>query len=110
MLRVYLIVVIAMLAGLLALALLMRLGRRNAEGSALLTWRHVISAAVGLVVFFGAASLLEVVGTGMPGTNYKPPHFEGGEIKPGKFNKSEMNKGALPTVKLASQPATGQLA
>ena len=34
MLRIYLIAIIAILAGLLVLALLVRLGRRHAEGSA----------------------------------------------------------------------------
>ena len=59
MLRISLIAIIALLVGLLVLALLIRLGRRTAEGSVLIVW-HVISAAIGLIVFLGAALLLEV--------------------------------------------------
>ena len=95
MLRIYLIAIIAILAGLLVLALLVRLGRRHAEGSALIAWRHVISAAVGLLVFLGAA-LMEVGGTSQPGTDYQPPRIEGGKIKPGEFKKSGLNKDNLP--------------
>ena len=91
MLRIYLIATIAILAGLLVLALLVRLGRRHAEGSALIAWRHVISAAVGLLVL-GAALMLEVGGSSQPGTDYQPPRIEGGKIKPGEFKKSGLNK------------------
>ena len=115
MLRIFLIAIIAVLSGLLMLALLMRLGRRHAEGSVLITWRHVISAAVGVVVFLGAALLLEVDGTGQPGTDYKPPRIEGGKIKPGQFKKSQFNRSeesiyALPAVPLTGQQAPGQVA
>ena len=103
MLRVYLIAIIATLAGLLVLALLVRLGRRHAEGSALIAWRHVISAAVGLIVFLGAALMLEVGGTSQPGTDYQPPRIEDGKIKPGEFKKSELNKGNWPIVPLIFQ-------
>ena len=74
----------------------MRLGRRHAEGSVLIAWRHVISAAVGLIVFFGAALMLEVGGTGQPGTEYQPPRIEDGKIKSGEFKKSELNEDTLP--------------
>tara|TARA_B100000963_G_scaffold57188_1_gene45286 strand:+ start:351 stop:683 length:333 start_codon:yes stop_codon:yes gene_type:complete len=98
MLRIYLIAIIATLAGLIVLALLVRLGRRHAEGSVLIAWRHVISAAAGLVVFFGAALMLEVGGTSQPGTDYQPPRIEDGKIKPGEFKKSELNIDNWPTV------------
>ena len=74
----------------------MRLGRRHAEGSALIAWRHVIPAAVGLLVFLGAALMLEVGGTGQPGKDYQPPRIEDGKIKPGEFKKSELNKDNWP--------------
>ena len=96
MLRIYFVAIIAILAGLIVLALLVRLGQRHAEGSALIAWRHVISAAVGLLVFLGAALMLEVGGTGQPGTDYQPPRTEDGEIKPGEFKKSELNKDHWP--------------
>ena len=98
MLRIYFVAIIAILAGLIVLALLVRLGRRHAEGSALIAWRHVISAAVGLLVFLGAALMLEVGGTGQPGTDYQPPRIEGGKIKPGEFKKSRLNKDNWPFV------------
>lgn len=110
MLRIYLIAIIAVLAGLLVLALLMRLGRRHAEGSFLIAWRHVISAAVGVFVFFGAALLLEVGGTGQPRTDYQPPRIEGGKIQPGQFKKSKFSKDTWPGVPLTGQQAPGQVA
>ena len=76
----------------------MRLGRRHAEGSALIAWRHVISAAVGLLVFLGAALMLEVGGTSQPGTDYQPPRIKDGKIKPGEFKKSELNNDNWPIV------------
>ena len=103
MLRIYLIAIIAILAGLIVLALLVRLGQRHAEGSVLIAWRHVISAAVGLLVFLGAALLLEVGGTGQPGTDYQPPRIEGGEIKPGQFNKSQFTIDNWPIAPLIVQ-------
>ena len=91
------------MAGLLVLALLVRLGRRHAEGSALIAWRHVISAAVSLIVFLGAALMLEVGGTGQPSTDYQPPRIEDGKIKPGEFKKSELNKDNWPIVPFTVQ-------
>ena len=85
MLRLSLILLIAVLAGLIALLLLLRLGRRHAEGSAVIAWRHVIAAAVGLVVFVGGAYLLGVGSTGRPDTDYQPPRIEDGRIQPGEF-------------------------
>ena len=110
MLRVYLIAIISVLAGLLVLVLLMRLGRRHAEGSAFIGWRHVISATVGLIVFLGAALMLEVSGTGQPGTDYQPPRIEDGKIKPGEFKKSEVSKNMRPTVFFAVQQLIGKAA
>ena len=103
MLRISLIAIIALLVGLLVLALLIRLGRRTAEGSVLIVWRHVISAAIGLIVFLGAALLLEVGGTGQPGADYQPPRIEGGKIKPGQFNKSQFSIDEWPPSALTSQ-------
>ena len=103
MLRLYLITIIAILAGLIVLALLVRLGRRHAEGSALIAWRHVISATVGLLVFLGAALMLEVGGTGQPGSDYQPPRIEDGKIKSGEFKKSELNKDNWPIVPFIAQ-------
>ena len=108
MLRIYFTAIIAILAGLLVLALLVRLGRRHAEGSALIAWRHVISAAVGLIVFLGAALMLEVGGTSQPGTEYQPPRIEDGKIKSGEFKKSELNKDTWPIVALIVQQTIGQ--
>lgn len=85
MLRVYLIAAIAVLAGLVVLALLLRLGRRHAEGSAVIAWQHVIAAAVALVVFVGAAVLLDLGRSGVPSTDYQPPRIEDGRIRPGEF-------------------------
>ena len=110
MLRVYFIAIIAVLAGLLMLALLMRLGQRHARGSILIAWRHVISAAVGVIVFLGAALLLEVGGTGQPGTDYQPPRIEGGKIKPGQFNKSHLSIDEWPATPLTGQWASGKAA
>ena len=108
MLRIYLTAIIAILAGLLVLALLLRLGRRHAEGSALIAWRHVISAAVGLIVFLGAALMLEVGGTSQPGTEYQPPRIEDGKIKSGEFKKSELNKDTWPIVPRIVQQTISQ--
>ena len=110
MLRVYLITIIAILAGLLVLTLLMRLGRRHAQGSVLIAWRHVISAAAGVIVFLGAALLLEIGGTGQPGTDYQPPRIEGGKIEPGQFNKSHSSIDAWPATPLTGQSAPSQAA
>ena len=110
MLRIYLIAIIAILVGLIVLALLVRLGRRHAEGSALIAWRHVISAAVGLLVFLGAALMLEVGGMGQPGTDYQPPRIEDGKIKPGEFKKSEANKNTSPTEAFVVQQTIGKAA
>ena len=110
MLRIYLIAIIALLAGLLVLALLIRLGRRHAEGSVLIVWRHLISAAVGVIVFLGAALLLEFGGTGQPGADYQPPRIEGGKIKPGHFNKSQFGTDAWPGAPLTAKQASGQVA
>ena len=109
MLRIYLIAIIAILAGLIVLALLVRLGRRHAEGSALIAWRHVISTAVGLLIF-GAALMLEVGGTGQPETYYQPPRIEDGKIKPGEFKKSEANKNTSPTEAFVVQQTIGKAA
>lgn len=108
MLRIYLIAIIALLAGLLVLALLMRHGWRHSEGSAFVAWRHVISAAVGLIVFLGAALMLEVSGTSQPGTDYQPPRIENGKIKPGEFKKSELNQHVWPIVTLVVQQTIGR--
>ena len=110
MLRIYLIAIISMLAGLLVLALLMRLGRRHAEGSAFIGWRLVISATVGLIVFLGAALMLEVGGTGQPGTDYQPPRIEDGKIKPGEFKKSEASKNIWLNVPLVVRQTIGKAA
>ena len=85
MLRTSLILIIAVLAGLIVLALLLRLGRRHADGSALIAWRHVIAAAAALIVFVGAAVLFDLGRSGAPSTDYQPPRIEGGQIKPGEF-------------------------
>ena len=102
------IAIIAILAGLLVLALLLRLGRHHAEGSILIAWRHVISAAVGLIVFLGAALMLEVGGTSQPGTEYQPPRIEDGKIKSGEFKKSELNKDTWPIVPRIVQQTISQ--
>ena len=85
MLRTSLIVIIAVLAGLVVLALLLHVGRRHAEGSALIAWRHVIAAAVALIVFVSAAVLFDLGRSGAPSTDYQPPRIENGQIKPGEF-------------------------
>lgn len=85
MIRTSLILIIAVLAGLVVLALLLRVGRRHAEGSALIAWRHVIAAAVSLIVFVGAAVLFDLGRSGAPSTDYQPPRIENGQIKPGEF-------------------------
>ena len=108
MLRIYLTAIIAILAGLLVLALLVRLGRRHVNGSALIAWRHVISAAAGLIVFLGAALMLEVGGTSQPGTEYQPPRIEDGKIKSGEFKKSELNRDTWPIVLLIVQQSIRQ--
>ena len=110
MFRIYLTAIIAILAGLLVLALLLRLGRRHAEGSALIAWRHVISAGVGLIVFLGAALMLEVGGTSQPGTEYQPPRIEDGKIKSGEFKKSELNKDTWPILPRTVQQTISQSA
>ena len=85
MLRTSLILIIAVLAGRVVLALLLRVGRRHAEGSALIAWRHVIAAAVSLIVFVGAAVLFDLGRACAPSTDYQPPRIENGQIKPGEF-------------------------
>lgn len=85
MLRTSLILIIAALAGLIVLVLLMRLGKRHAEGSALIAWRHVIATAVVLVVFVGGAVLFDLGRSGAPSTDYQPPRIENGQIVPGEF-------------------------
>lgn len=66
MLRTSLILIIAALAGLIVLVLLMRLGKRHAEGSALIAWRHVIAAAVVLVCLSAGRCCLIWAGPGRP--------------------------------------------
>ena len=85
MLRLSLILLIAALAGLIALVLLLRLGRRHADGTAVISWHHIVAAAVGLAVFVTAAYFLGVGSTGQPGTDYQPPRIEDGQIQPGEF-------------------------
>ena len=85
MLRTSLLLIIAVLAGLVVLALLVRVGRRHAAGSALIAWRHVIAAAAALVVFVTAAVLFDLGRSGDPSTDYQPPRIENGQIKPGEF-------------------------
>ena len=85
MLRLSFILLIAALVGLIALVFLLRLGRRHADGTAILDWRHIVAAAVGLVVFVTAAYLLGINSTGRPGTDYQPPRIQDGRIQPGEF-------------------------
>lgn len=85
MLRLSLIVIIAALAGLIVLALLLRVGQRHARGTALIAWRHIIAAAVAVIVFVVAAMVLDIGRSGAPSTDYQPPRIENGQIKPGEF-------------------------
>ena len=62
------IAVIAVLAGLLMLALLMRIGQRHVEGSVLIAWRHDFSC-FGVLVFLSAALLLKLHGPAGNSTN-----------------------------------------
>ena len=85
--RKYLIIVVAILAGLLVLALLTRMAGRHMRGEAIMPYRYVISGAVSIAVLLAGGLLLET-GSGAPEMSYQPAYIEDGQIKPGKFKKN----------------------
>ena len=87
--RPFLIILSALGAAILVLNLLKiwqrRLaGRRGEVASERLSVIHLISAAVGLAVFFLGASWLES-NSAPPGAVYAPATIEGGAVKSGGF-------------------------
>jgi hypothetical protein len=86
-LRKYLIIAVAILAGLLVLALLTRMAGRHIRGEAITPYRYVIAGAVSIAVLLAGGLLLET-GSGAPEMSYQPAYIEGGQIKPGKFKEN----------------------
>jgi len=84
-LRVYLIIAIAILAGLLVLALLTKLAGRHMRGEALMPYRYIVAGATIVGVMLAGGLLLET-GSGSPEMRYQPPYIEDGKIKPGGFS------------------------
>lgn len=84
MMRKYLIIAIAILAAFLVLGMLARLYPQRTEGGFVLQNRHIIAALVGLIVFIGAAILLDI-GADDSSTVYRPAYSENGIVQPGQF-------------------------
>ena len=85
--RKYLIIAVAILAGLLVLALLSRMAGRHLRGDAIMPYRYVIAGAVSIAVLLAGGLLLET-GSGAPEMSYQPAYIEDGQIKPGKFKEN----------------------
>ena len=85
--RKYLIIAIAILAGLLVLVLLTKLAGRHMRGEAIMPYRYVIAGAVTIAVMLAGGLLLET-GSGSPSMRYQPAHIVDGKIQPGQFNEN----------------------
>ena len=83
----YLIIAIAMLAGLLVLVLLTKLAGRHMRGEAIMPYRYVIAGAVTIAVMLAGGLLLET-GSGSPSMRYLPAQIVDGKIQPGQFNEN----------------------
>ena len=86
--RKYLIIAIAILAGLLVLVLLTKLAGRHMRGEAIMPYRYVIAGAVTIAVMLAGGLLLET-GSGSPDMAYQPAQIIDGEIRPGQFNEKQ---------------------
>ena len=83
----YMIIVIAILAGLVLLAALSQWAKRrpaSAKPFLILNYRYLLAGSFALMVFFTLALLLEV-DAGHPTMRYIPPQISDGEITPGYF-------------------------
>ncbi len=85
--RKYLIIAIAILAGLLVLVLLTKLAGRHMRGKAIMPYRYVIAGAVTIAVMLAGGLLLET-GSGSPSMRYQPAQIVDGKIQPGQFNEN----------------------
>ena len=85
--RKYLIIAVAILAGLLVLALLTRMAGRHMRGEAIMPYRYVIAGGVSIAVLLAGGLLLET-GSGAPEMSYQPAYIADGKIKPGKFKEN----------------------
>ena len=85
--RKYLIIAIAILAGLLVLVLLTKLAGRHMRGEAIMPYRYVIAGAVTIAVMLAGGLLLET-GSGSPSMRYQPALIVDGKIQPGQFNEN----------------------
>lgn len=83
----HLIIAVAILAGLLVLALLTRMAGRHMRGEAIMPYRYVLAGAVTIAVMLAGGLLLET-GSGVPDMSYQPAYIEDGQIKPGKFKEN----------------------
>ncbi len=87
--RMYFIIALALLAGLVVFALLTKMAGRHLSGESVLSWRAVLAALAGLIVLVGGGLLLEQ-GAGRPDMDYQPPRIEDGVIKPGQFSDPQV--------------------
>ena len=82
----YLIIAIAILAGLLVLVLLSKMAGRNMRGEAVMPFRHLIAGAVTIAVMVAGGIWMET-GSGRPHMAYQPAQIIDVEIRPGQFNE-----------------------
>ena len=81
----YLIITVAILAGLLVFVLLSKMAGRHMRGEAIMPFRYLVAGAVMIAVMAAGGVLLET-GSGSPEMAYQPAQIINGEILPGKFN------------------------
>ena len=81
----YLIITMAILAGLLVFVLLSKMASRHMRGEAIMPFRYLVAGAVMIAVMAAGGVLLET-GSGSPEMAYQPAQIINGEILPGKFN------------------------
>ena len=82
----YLIIAIAILAGLLAFLLLSKMADRHIRGEAVMPFRYLIAGAVMIAVMVAGGIWLET-GSGSPNMAYQPAQIIDGDIRPGQFNE-----------------------
>ena len=81
----YLIIAIAILAGLVVFVLLSKMASRHMRGEAIMPFRYLVAGAVMIAVMVAGGVWLET-GSGSPEMAYQPAQIIDGEIRPGKFN------------------------
>ena len=82
----YLIITMAILAGLLVFVLLSKMAGRHMRGEAIMPFRYLVAGAVMIAVMAAGGLLLET-GSGSPEMAYQPAQIVDGKIRPGQFNE-----------------------